>query len=189
MIQALKEAHAAYLIQSAEKYRASMKVAECAVEAIRALGEEEGCGRTLELMGLQAELTLLNSLADIHSPAQVIPQYESAALQMLMPPSRVITKEAPMLPQCRCTLNFFGGACDRTARSLDRATKLYSRLTDGGGGGVAEIYRAQIEDHRGNRNEARHWAKLALERMCGDKWIEPIALALLNEPGAAAIEG
>ena len=183
VILALKEAHKAYLRQNMEKYRADMKVAEYALNAIRALGEDDGCGRTLELMGLQAEIALLNSLAGVHCPAELIPQYEAAVLQMLLPPSRVVTKDAPMLPRCECTLDFFGGACDRTAECLDRATKLYARLTDGGGGGVSEIYRAQIAQYRGNPEEAAQWAKLAIERMCADRWIEPIALKLIEESG------
>jgi len=179
-IQALKEAYAAYRIQSVEKYRASLKVAECAIEAIRSLGEEEGCGRTLELMGLQAEITLLRTFADIHRPGEVIPKYEAALMQMLLPPSRVIPTDAPMLPHCESTLDFFGGVSDRTAELLDRATDLYARLTGGGGGGVAEIYRAQIARQRGDDENARYWARLALERMRGDTWIEPIAQRLLE---------
>lgn len=186
VILALKEAHEAYLNQAANEYRESMRVAECALEAIRLLGVEDSCGRQMELMGLQAELTLMHALASVHCPAEVIPQYELAALQMLLPPSRVIPKEAPWIPHCENTLDFFGGACEKIADQLERAARLYAQLTDGGGG-VAEIYRAQVAGHSGDRFAACHWAKLALERMCGDKWIEPIANAILAEDAPTAV--
>ena len=181
VIQALKEAHEAWLDQHMEKYRESLKVAECAIEAISSLGIGDAYGREMELMGLQAEMMLLRSLAGIHCPEKTIPRYESAALLMLMPPSRVIPGDAPLLPQCEGTLDFFGGPSDETADSLESAMRLYSRLTGGGGGGVSEIYRAQLADYKGNRAEAGHWAKQALERMCGDRWIEPIAKKILSE--------
>ena len=180
VIQALKEAHNAYLAFNTDKYRDSLKVAECGIEAIRLLGTEDSCGRQMEIMGLQAEISLIRTMAGIHCPAEMIPHYETAMLQMLLPPSRVIPKEAPMIAHCENTLDFFGGACEQTADWLEKATELYGRLTGGGGGGVAEIYRAQIAEYHKNHKEAGKWAQLALERMCGDKWIEPIATALIS---------
>lgn len=181
VLQALKEAHEAWLDQHMEKYRESLKVAECGIGAIRSLGMEDTCGREMELMGLQAEMTLISSLAGIHCPAEIIPHYEAAILLMLMPPSRVIPGDAPLLPHCESALDFFGGPSDETADSIERAAQLYGRLTGGGGRGVSEIYRAQLAEYRGNHADAEHWAKLALERMCGDKWIEPIARRILTE--------
>lgn len=187
VIQALKEAHEAWLDQHMEKYRESLKVAECGIGAIRSLGLEDTSGREIELMGLQAEMTLVSALAEIHYPSEIIPHYESAALLMLLPESRVIPRDAPLLPYCKSALDFFGGPSDETADSLDKAAKLYGRLTGGGGGGVSEIYRAQLAEHRGNRTDAVYWAKQALERMCGDKWIEPIARRILSEQSGKSI--
>lgn len=181
VIQALKEAHAAYQARALEKYRDSMQVAQCGVKAIRSLGTEEVIGRQMELMGLEAEITLMHAMTCLHNPAEAIRWYEAAVCQMLLPPSRVIPKEAPMLPGCENPLDYFGGACEQTAEQLEQAARLYGGLTDGGGGGVAEIYRAQLAQTRGNLSEAGQWAQLALERMCGDKWIEPIAQRLLSE--------
>lgn len=180
VIQALKEAHAAWLAQHMEKYKEDLRVAECAIEAIRSLGMGEACGREMELMGLQAEMTLISSLAEIHRPAEVIPHYESAVLFMLLPPSRVIPGDAPMIPCCKSALDFFGGPSDETADNVEKATQLYGRLTGGGGGGVSEIYRAQLAEHRGKQADAVYWAQLALERMCADKWIEPIAQRIIS---------
>lgn len=180
VIRALKEAHEAYLNQDSEKYREGLKVAECGIEAIRLLGTEDDYGRKMELMGLQAELTLMQSLSDIHNPAESILRYEAAILQMLMLPSQVISKEAPMLPHCKSALDFFGGACEQTAKDLALATDLYGRLT-GGGGGVAEIYRAQLAEHLGQDAEAKRWAEIALQKMCGDTWIEAIANKMIKE--------
>lgn len=187
VIQALKEAHEAWLDQHIEKYKEDLRVAECAIGAIRSLGMGDACGREMELMGLQAEWTLVSSLAEIHCPAEIIPYYESAVLLMLMPPSRVISGDAPLIPHCKSALDFFGGPSDETADSLEKAAQLYSRLTGGGGGGVSEIYRAQLAEHRGSRADAAHWAKQALERMCGDKWIEPIARRILSEQSDRSI--
>lgn len=183
VIQALNEAHCAYLTGNIEKYRDSLKVAECGIDAIRSLGTEDSCGRQMEIMGLQAEISLMRTMACIHSPVEMIPHYETAMLQMLLPPSQVISKEAPMIAHCENTLDFFGGACEQTADWLEKATEMYGYLTGGGGGGVAEIYRAQIAKHNGNHIESEKWAQLAMERMCGDKWIEPIAGALMNKTG------
>lgn len=180
VIRALREAHGAYLRQNAEEYRECLKVAQCGIEGIRMLGVEDDFGREMELMGLEAELTLLYGLAGIHVPSEMIMRYEAAVLKMLMPPSKVVPKDAPLIAHCENTLDFFGGVCDQTAKDLELAVNLYGRLTDGGGGGVAEIYRAQMAEQRGNCDEARRWAALALERMCGDKWIEPIAEKLIK---------
>lgn len=179
VIQALKVAHAAFLERNLEKFREHMHVAECGVEAIRSLGLDDVCGRQMELMSLEAEITLLNTLPFIHSPADAIQMYEKAVLQMPLPPSRVIARDAPMLPNCGNPLDFFGEASDRMAELLEYAAGLYGQLTDGGGGGVSEIYRAQMAHHFGKHAEASHWAELALVRMCGDKWIEPIAQRLI----------
>jgi len=179
VIQALKEAHEAYLAKRIHKYQESMRVAESGIAAIESLGTEDDCGREMELMGLRAEATLMHTLPWVHQPSELIPQYEIASVEMLMPPSRVISSQAPMIPHCEDVLDFFGGASDHILQELEKATALYSRLTDGGGGGVAEIYRAEMEKQRGASDEAAHWAKLALERMAGDKWIEPIAMALI----------
>jgi len=180
VIRALKEAHAAYLAQHMENYRKYMKVAECAIEAIRSLGVDEDNGREMELMCLEAEITLMHTLSGIHCPEDMISHYEMAALQMLLPPSQVISGDDPLLPHCKNALDFFGGPCEQVAGHLDRATALYSQLTDGGGGGVAEIYRAQLARQQGCDDKARQWARLALERMRGDKWIEPIAQDILR---------
>ena len=191
VIQALKEAHAAYLAHNSDKFRENMHVAECGVEAIRLLGMEDISGRQMELMGLEAEITLLQTLPCIHCPAEIIHMYEKAELQMLMPPSRVIPKDAPMLPNCEDPLDFFGGASERTAEQLEQAARLYGQLTNGGGGGVSEIYRAQLAEHHGESAEANQWARIALEKMCGDKWIEPIANRVIskNKPKSENSEG
>ena len=178
--ESLKAAHEAYLIHKRIEYEASLQNAEHALSAIEALGSEGDCGRIMELMALRAELLLVKTLPCLNRPSELILLYEMAMLQMLLPPSKVVPREAPMLPPCQSTLEFFGGESERTAAELEHATALYARMTDGGGGGVAEIYRAELANQRGSPQEAREWARRALERMVGDRWIEPIALRLLN---------
>lgn len=178
VLQALKEAHAAYLAHCRKQFCDNIKVAECAIAAIESLGVD--CGREMELMGLKAEMELVQALPMMHRPAEIIAHYEAAKLQMLLPPSMVVSRDAPMLPHCEDAIDFFGGADDQTADDLSRAAALYAQLTDGGGGGVAEIYRAQMARQRGAPEEAHHWANRALERMGGDRWIEPIARRLIQ---------
>lgn len=181
VLQALKDAHSAYRKHRFDRYQEHMKVADCALEAIRSLGQGGERAREMEVMALSAEVTLMHALADIHYPDQLRRSFEVAELQMLLPPSRVITREDPMLPNCTDALEFFGGPSEETAQALCRATDLYGRLTDGGGGGVAEIYRAQLAHAQGQTEEATRWARLARERMCGDRWIEPIVKSMLME--------
>lgn len=175
----LKAAHAAYLVSQHEAYCGHIIAAENAVAAIKALGAENDYCRTIELMALEAELLLIRSLSKLSKPRELIPKFEMAMLQMLIPPSQIVDKSAPMLPGCTNALEYFGGASEQTARDIERAVSLYAHMTDGGGGGIPEIYRAQMESQKGCTEKAAYWARRALDKMCGDKWIEPIASGIL----------
>ncbi|HKM29117.1 MAG TPA: hypothetical protein VJY37_05480, partial [Anaerovoracaceae bacterium] len=64
------------------------------------------------------------------------------------------------------------------ADTLDKAARVYAGLTGGGGGGVANLYRAEIAARRGDWAMAERLACKAQEEMTGDRWMEPIITKL-----------
>ena len=181
VIKALKQAHAAYLSNEHNRFEESIKIAESALIAIQSLGSETDCSREMLMMGLKAESLLIGSLQKLNRPQEAVKLYAMADKRMLLPPSRVIDGDAPMIPHCDDALEFFGRADDETAEVISRLTALYARMTGGGGGGVAEIYRAQLANRNGSSEETINWARLALQRMRGDVWIAPIARRLIGD--------
>ena len=180
-LKALKKAHAAYLRSEYTGYFENIKLAKSAVSAIQALGAETDCSRGILLASLKAELMLIDMLQKLNKPREAMELCQAAETHMLLLPSQVISGEAPMIPDCNDILEFFGCTDAEMAEVIDRLTALYSRLTDGGGGGVAEIYKAQLASRKGSPEESVSWARLALQRMRGDVWIAPIARRLIGD--------
>lgn len=108
--------------------------------------------------------------------------YELAAVQMLIPPSRVISRDAPYLPPCEDIFAFYHVPLEKAEaldRNLTKAVALYSKLTGGGGAGTDLLFRAGLKLRQGYSDEAACLVKQALS--VGSDWLKRPAKYLLGQ--------
>lgn len=181
-IEALRAAHDSFMRGDTGEYKEKMQAAEDAIGAIRALGVNGENGREMELLALGAEKTLAATLPLLKYPGRLLRLYELAAVQMLIPPSRVISRNAPYLPPCDDVFAFYRVGLEQAevlAGELTQAIALYGRLTGGGGAGTDLLFRAGLLLRRGQPKQAADLAQQAIS--IGREWLKRPARNLLRQ--------
>ena len=117
---------------------------------VRALLEETG---DRHLLGEWHLLNALDAFPDVDAMAE---QYRKAEA-LLRGPSKLFVREEPFFFGCTSMWYLFyarPGTMMETADKLAAAMKLYNRLTDGHGAGVAELYRGEACSVQGRFEES-----------------------------------
>lgn len=181
-IRAMQEAHAAFMEGDRKGYREKMEEAERAIGAIRALGITGDNGREMELLELGGEKTLTSTLPLLRYPGRLLEMYSLAAVQMVIPPSRVFLREAPYLPPCDDVFAFYQVPLDKAeqlGRELTQAVALYGTLTNGGGAGTDLLFRAGLRLRQSRPKEALSLAREAMA--IGGQWLQRPGAYLLGQ--------
>ncbi|MCD8119181.1 MAG: hypothetical protein LUE29_06850 [Lachnospiraceae bacterium] len=174
---ALKEAYAGYLNRDWEIYTNSLHVARTEIDEIRSLGRDpDRMGREIEVLYLTGEELLVTAFTFLGKPWEMRMYYELAAYYMTVFSSNILTKESRFLPEGICLTEEFplpDTDPEEAMKEFSEAMKAYGNITDGGGKGVDELYRAAIYWQLGEAEKAFYHTKLA--RTEGGEWIQACA--------------